>query len=227
MEYTSRGPRSRESAAKYDRPNAAVRYHARRYSGFSGRLNLWAMRRALRGALCRHVPAGGRVLDIPCGTGQYSWEVAAAGYRVVAADISVEMVRTAAELGRGSEAALPEFLVENIFELSFLPGVFDGAICIRLFNLLDRPDRVAALRELGRVARCVIVSYSHPYTLKQTSRVLRGWLGFGKERRPRLTGREVSDEVAESGLEIRQRIAVAPIFSEVWLVVLARGDVRR
>jgi hypothetical protein len=114
----------------------------------------------------------------------------------------------------------PEFAVENVFNLSFPTGSFDGVVCIRLFNLLNRTERVAALRELGRVAATVIVSYSHGYTLKQVSRQIRWRLGMRKQLNSRLSHQQISAELSEAGLRLRELIVVAPLLSEVCLVVL-------
>jgi ubiquinone/menaquinone biosynthesis C-methylase UbiE len=213
---------SAASPTRYDDASIAGGYHARRYGDFQGGLNLKAMRRAMKRLVAAHVPPGGRILDVPCGTGQYTWQLSALGYRIVAADVAPEMVKTASTLLEVPTNTRPEFVVENIFALSFPAVAFDGAICIRLFNLLDRAERIDALRELGRVANTVIASYNHPYTLKHCSRMVRFWLGLRPKSRDRLSRRELVEEVREAGLELQELIQPAPFFGEVWLAVLKK-----
>lgn len=179
------------------------------------------MRRALARALL-HVPSGGRALDVPCGTGQYSWYLAAAGFRTAAADIAPEMLKVAATLRRMATKNAPEFVAGNIFHLSFPTRSFDAAVCIRLFNLLDRAERIAALRELARVADTVIASYSHQYTLKHFCRLVRYRLRLRVQPKPRLSRDRLEDELSQAGLELRQLIPVCPLLSEVWLAVLVK-----
>jgi hypothetical protein len=115
-------------------------------------------------------------------------------------------------------------VVADIFHLTYGPACFDGAVCIRLFNLLNAPERVAVLKELKRVAETLIISYSHPYTLKHLGRLLRHRLGLREAPKPRLTRMELCQEVAEAGLHLRALIAVAPVLSEVWLAVLGANS---
>jgi ubiquinone/menaquinone biosynthesis C-methylase UbiE len=207
-----------QEARKYDRSGVAERYHHRRYGDVAGRLNLWAMKRALSRAL-RHLPLGARILDAPCGTGQYSWYLADKGFRVIAGDIAPAMITVARDQSRG--ARLPvDFVAVNAFALPFERGHFDAAICIRFFNLLNRDQRIAALRSMGRVCKTIIASYNHPHSLKHLSRRFRHWCGL-RDKLPQRASREVLDaEVAEAGLKIDKLTVVAPPFSETWLAAL-------
>lgn len=206
---------------KYDRPLIAESYHQHRYGHLHGRLNLRFMKRALGRALVK-VPVNCRVLDVPCGTGQYSRFLSALGFQVVAADISPEMLR----LARGPESAVsglgPEFRVEDIFHLSEGTRSFGAAVCIRFFNLVDRPERISALRELARVAEVVIVSYNQQYSLKHFSRLLRSMVGLRTPPRRKLRRAEVESEIRDAGLQVQEWIYVAPLLSEVRLAVLEK-----
>jgi ubiquinone/menaquinone biosynthesis C-methylase UbiE len=203
---------------KYDRAEIAQRYHDSRYGDFAGQLNLWAMKRALTRAL-RHLPAGARILDSPCGTGQYSWYLAGKGFRVTAGDIAPAMMIAARDQPHNA-AAHVDFVAINAFALPFERGPFDAAVCIRFFNLLNRDERIAALRSMARVSRTVIASYNHPHSLKHLSRRFRHWCGL-RDKLPHRASRGVLEaEVAEAGLKIHRLTRVAPPFSETWLAGL-------
>ena len=215
---------SKATPNRYAQSASHQEYHARRYGDLEGRLNLAAMRRTLSRALAG-VPRESRVLDMPCGTGQYCWHLAAAGYQTTAADVAPEMLKIASSIGPAALPAgtqAPVFLVEDVFHLSFPPNSFAASICIRLFNLLNRSGRIAALRELARVSRTVIVSYNHPYTMKHLSRVVRHRLGRRSQPKERFNRECVRSEAAEAGLELQKLLWVAPVLSEVWLAVLTK-----
>ena len=67
------------------------------------------------------------LLDLCCGTGTLTWEMARRGYEMIAADRSVEMLTEAQ--GKGAEGAVPPlFLCQSAEELD-LYGTVDAAIC--------------------------------------------------------------------------------------------------
>ncbi len=203
---------------RYKNPVAAGRYDAARYNDWQGRLNnrtVWKkMQQALTG-----VPKGGRVLDIPCGTGRFSWHLAAAGFKTVACDISCEMLDIARKAG-SKGTTVPEFIEGDMFELPFKDREFDAVVCTRFMNLVERPLRIKAVRALIRLAPVLVVSYYHPYTLKYASRWVRHKTGLRKKISPRISRAELLDEIKETGLHLRKLINVAPLLSEEWLAVL-------
>ncbi len=72
-----------------------------------------------------HLPAGGRVLDVGCGTGHYCGRLAEDGYQVVGIDLDPAMIRQAQ---LSYEA--PEFRTLDMLELQHLDGEFDAAFCV-------------------------------------------------------------------------------------------------
>jgi demethylmenaquinone methyltransferase/2-methoxy-6-polyprenyl-1,4-benzoquinol methylase len=88
-------------------------------------------------------PAGGRVLDLACGTGDLCRDLAARGYTPIGVDFSAGMLHAArvdAALVRGDGAALP-----------FAPGGFDALTCG--FALRNFVDLDAVFVECARVLR--------------------------------------------------------------------------
>jgi ubiquinone/menaquinone biosynthesis C-methylase UbiE len=102
--------------------------------------------------LRRFVRAGDRVLDVGCGPGRFTLELARIGARVVAADISSGQL----ELHR---AHVPDDAVEarvlaDVLDLSrFADGEFDATVCYGgpISYVLDEAPRAVA--ELARVTR--------------------------------------------------------------------------
>jgi ubiquinone/menaquinone biosynthesis C-methylase UbiE len=100
----------------------------------------------------------GHYIDVACGTGNYSWALAAAGLSVTGVDASRRMITAAAQkelrpaLRRDAPAAWtphPQWVVGDVTRLPFERGAFDGATC--MLGLKYFVDLEAAIRELARV----------------------------------------------------------------------------
>jgi ubiquinone/menaquinone biosynthesis C-methylase UbiE len=104
---------------------------------------------AARLAAC---PAGGDLLDVPCGYGRHAIPLARAGYRVTGVDRSPTLLAEARR--RAGDDEPPELLEADYRELPFPDESFDAAL--NLFTSLgfygDEED-VKALAEIGRVLR--------------------------------------------------------------------------
>jgi ubiquinone/menaquinone biosynthesis C-methylase UbiE len=115
-----------------------------------------AFRRELRQVVAGlPLPAGGRVLDLPCGDGFYTACLARVLYpfgSVVAADLSPAYLRAAAKLvGRCGKLAPVEFVRADAYRLPFDDGSFDLVWCAQ--SLITFDDPVDVLREMRRVLR--------------------------------------------------------------------------
>ena len=113
-----------------------------------------------QGVVARLVASGsvtGAVLDAGCGTGEHALMLARLGHRVVGVDISplaVEKARAKA-VARGVEVS---FIVGDALELDALVpaqagGVFDTALDVGLFHVLQPDDRRWYARSLAAVVR--------------------------------------------------------------------------
>ena len=104
---------------------------------------------AARLAAC---PAGGDLLDVPCGYGRHAIPLARAGYRVTGVDSSPTLLAEARR--RSGDDQPPELVEADYRELPFADESFDAAL--NLFTSLgfygDEED-VKALAEIGRVLR--------------------------------------------------------------------------
>ncbi len=207
---------------RYQNSETANRYDSSRYHDFQGRWNNRTVWSVLKKAL-KHVPAKGRIIDMPCGTGRFSWHLAGEGYQVLASDISTEMLAVAEKAQPSPNSPRPVFQKGDLFNLPFKDSEFDAVFCIRFMNLVDRKVRVAAVKEMSRLAPVLIVSYYHKYTFKYLSRWLRYKLGLRKAPHARLTKEAFLDEIKETGLHLRELLPVTPLLSEEWIAVLERS----
>lgn len=86
------------------------------------------------------LPPGGSVLDVACGTGRHSVELARRGYAVTGLDLSAGMLAKAAEAGRAAGVEV-EWVRADATRFA-RPTLYDAAICLceGAFGLLGRGD---------------------------------------------------------------------------------------
>jgi len=119
----------------------------------------------LTDALSHYVPAGGKVLDLGCGTGDLAISLAAAGLQVTGCDISPEMLHQATSAESAGEIDWVQ--LEPAWErLPFGPESFDTVVTSSVLEYVDDPP--AVLRECRRVLRpgglvlCTVPDLRHP-----------------------------------------------------------------
>ena len=83
------------------------------------------------------------VLDLACGTGSLTCELAERGYEMIGADLSEEMLAQAAEKARDVSGIPPIFLHQAMEELD-LYGTIDACVCcLDSVNYVTRPQKLA------------------------------------------------------------------------------------
>lgn len=92
---------------------------------------------------------GNTVLDLACGTGSLTKELAVRGYEMIGADRSPEMLSQAADKNRGAAPTEPIFLCQSMEKLD-LYGTVDACVCcLDSVNYVTDPKKLA--RAFGRV----------------------------------------------------------------------------
>jgi len=90
---------------------------------------------------------GARVLDVPCGFGRHSGELARRGYSVVGVDLSSAMLREARR--RHREGDRLSFVRRDMRRLSYR-GEFDAVVCLfTSFGYFSERENVATLRKMA------------------------------------------------------------------------------
>ncbi len=88
------------------------------------------------------------MLDVGCGTGNFSFKLVGAGCTVTGIDVSKNMLEKARSKADTQEVS---FLEMDAHELDFPGGTFDGVISMAVFEFLERPEQ--ALDEMLRVVK--------------------------------------------------------------------------
>ena len=83
------------------------------------------------------VPEGSKILDVGCGSGNYSIKLAELGYEVTGVDMSKEMLIKAKEKVDDRNLTI-EFREMNLYELDFDDESFDAVFSITAFEFI--PD---------------------------------------------------------------------------------------
>jgi len=93
---------------------------------------------------------GMKVLDVGCGTGNFSIKLAQQGCKVIGIDISDEMLDIARQKAKESGLDI-EFYNMDVYKLGFEDGQFDAAFSMAAFEFIEKPR--TALEEMMRVVK--------------------------------------------------------------------------
>ncbi|MDR3541581.1 MAG: class I SAM-dependent methyltransferase [Desulfosporosinus sp.] len=106
-----------------------------------------------------NIPAGGRVLDIGCGTGAFVYCLAERGYQAVGVDFSSSMLRAAKKSTQGK---LIKFVQGDVTKgLDFLDGSFDLVLSSYVLHGLSSELRQRIYSEADRLSRGVSLFYDY------------------------------------------------------------------
>jgi ubiquinone/menaquinone biosynthesis C-methylase UbiE len=190
-------------AARYQNRREAEVYDRQRYYGVIDRYKNWWLRRSLKKIL-EMLPPNSIVLDIPCGTGRIDNWLLQSSVRVVAADISNEMISVARPKVKPTRLWLG-FVRAEAAHLPFRMKSFDCVFSIRFFHLLDQQTRLTVLREMAQTTTRWIVVESRRIQsyAKAVKRALMRVL-LGRVERPRWSLQQTVDELGKCGFMVEE-----------------------
>ena len=132
------------------------------------------------------IPSGARTaLDVGCGDGLLTFDIADRGLLVTGLDADAASVRRAASDGRASDTT--RFVVGDLFSCSLEAGSFDLVASIAM---LHHVDAEAGIRRMGELVRpggvLAIVGFATPSSFGDRARAL---AGMALKRSAQLRGR--------------------------------------
>ncbi len=163
----------------------------------------WTTRReyTLLSRLLSTQPRSTTLLDLPCGGGRLSSQLAPHTDVLIESDIALGQVQYGRKFGL--VGAKQCWMVASGFHIPFRDASLDGAVCVRLNHHLPTPEeRERLVRELLRVARrFVIMTFFDYHSLKNLGRRLRRPFD-GKPPKMTMTVEHVRRLARECGAEL-------------------------
>ena len=165
-----------------------------------------------------------KVLDLPCGTGKLAAVFSRLPVRVMAADISRQMM----EIADGAYRTLPGFqgfTQADASATAFADGEFDTVVCLRLLHRVPAAIRQSILGELSRVSqRYVVLSAGVDSPVQRIRRHCRQWATGTVTVPYPTTRRALAGQLAAADLTPVAWIPVLPLLSSEWVVVCEKSS---
>jgi ubiquinone/menaquinone biosynthesis C-methylase UbiE len=205
--------RSAEEAAKY------------RASRDPSRFTRYGLEEKIVTGWLSQVPAGGNVLDAPCGTGRMLKTITSMGLRYTGLDISQAMIEEARKTGAGDPLVVG-FRQGDLERLPFADNEFDCVVLWRLMHHMgSSAAREAILREARRVSRDrVLMSFHHAISWT----AFRKWVQrifFGRKQHGRpITHWTLAGEAERSGLQMVELSSFGKYRSINWFACLRKAQ---
>jgi len=158
-------------------------------------------------------PTSDSVLDIPCGTGKLGGILQRSFKSIVAADVSEDMMRLAKDqYGDGPV----DFRVEDATQLAGDYSDTTWVVCLRLFQRLEKPTRVAILEEFAKTgAKHLVVSYSYGSAWQTIRKKIRALYDVEKNWFSMPSSAEIDQELRAAGFNpVKSRYVIPGLSSE-------------
>ncbi|MHC4941853.1 MAG: class I SAM-dependent methyltransferase [Planctomycetota bacterium] len=167
-------------------------------------------------------PEGAILLDVPCGAGRHAARLGEAGWQVIAADSSPEMIRYGLVKQDLEEGAC---LVASIDRLPLADQGVEACTCIRfLHHLHGEEERLAVLSELRRIARGpVVVSIWTGFNLQSLRRSVKRALGRRPSARREINLARFNSELARTGFAVKRIQYLFRYISETVYLLIRPG----
>ena len=205
----------------YQKADVAGEYEERRFASWHGRLAHRAEMRAIRRAIERYFSPGGKVLDLPCGTGRLFGVYAAGDYQVTGCDISDEMLAIAQKAYADSDRF--SFIKNEAERLPFDDDAFDYLVSFRFMSHLPTEVRRVVTSEMLRVTKgALVVNYDllNWSPMMMVNRMFRSWTCSPHL----LKRRELEEELDGMGVKVCEMRPLSWYDRSATVVVMRKRD---
>lgn len=205
----------------YQSDDVAEEYHDAFAAGGNWRHRLIAERERKAILTLLHEVPSESVLDIPTGTGKLAPIFAETGSKVLACDVSQNMLRLAEEEYARAGVEEASFEVCDAEEISnTIDNTFDVAVCLRLLHRVPADVKRQILSELGTVADFVIASTGVETPFHKFRRNLRQVVLGGDERNHCYESPAATKTIFSEHFDIVRSKRVLPVLSQEWVYLL-------
>ena len=172
---------------------------------------------------------GSRILDVGCGGGFLSNELARHGHEVIGVDVSLESLRVAQ---RHDETGKVRYEIADAYHLPYPDEVFDVITAMDFLEHVDKPQAVIA--EFSRVLRPGGFFFFHTFNRNPISHlVVIKFLEWFIKNTPKnmhlinlfITPNELRDYCHQSGLEVLSMVGIRPKISTITWKMMRTGIV--
>ncbi|MEX2600150.1 MAG: class I SAM-dependent methyltransferase [Balneolaceae bacterium] len=203
----------------YKSDQVAAKYHQAYKESLRARMIAKYERKAVY-SLLKKVPHS-FVLDIPTGTGKLASVFKKSASRVLACDISDQMLKIAKNEFRSVDHDNVAFQVCDAEKISdTIDESFDVAVCLRLLHRVPDPVKRSILDELGKAANHVIVSIGVESRFHSIRRKIRELIMGGDIRDHCYVNKMETVQLMTDGFEIIESKAVFPFLSQEQVFLL-------
>lgn len=117
---------------------------------------------------------GAKIIEMGCGTGQFSAECALRGCKVLGIDISENSIKIANEIKKRYKITGCNFKVLNALETGFSDSEFDIAFNMGVIEHFNDEEIIKFLKEMSRISKYVVVGV--PYTGSEVYKMAKAYL---------------------------------------------------
>ena len=171
-----------------------------------------------------NVKEGELILDVSCGTGNYSLELKRRGARVIGLDISSEMLSIAKKKAE-AEGLKIDFIRADAAKPPFKNHSFDLITSILILEFADKPDKmIEEWKSLLKPGRRNVIGFLNKYSLWALKRRLKAIFKESIWRKAKFySEHEMRNLLAKAGLksiESREVIYFPPVENRLFLKAL-------
>jgi 2-polyprenyl-3-methyl-5-hydroxy-6-metoxy-1,4-benzoquinol methylase len=196
-------------------------YHTKKWSW--GRFATWKEQRILDREISKYKwSSKDRLLDIPCGTGVLGRLLHKFPFKIVASDISKEMIELAKAEYPSSQ--LEDCVVSNITNTGFAKESFSSVVVLGFLHRVPDEIKVAAIKEIsGLSSKLVIMTCSVDSTLNRFKHKIISVLNPALKPAPcPTTVKQIVEECERNNLRLVRKISVIPVISAHTLFIFEK-----
>lgn len=207
-----------DATLHYQNTKVARDYDRVRFSSLAGRVFNRQEQRIILDSFA-DLPPETTILDLPCGTGRLARALLEAGYAVVGADISAEMLEVAKERLQEYQDRFST-QVMDAFNLTDQEQKYQATLCARVLMHFPLETQIAFMQGVARISgKRVVINHSLNSPYQRLRRRIKKLLGHQESAAYPITNDEIKRLLAESGFVEVRRTRINRLISEAVYIV--------